>query len=115
MDFFGHFDGAMTPFRLPNAPRRHLTDYQDGQFVKLWKLTSASLAALQAFLSEGIFTYQSDEDAWLEDLTLYRHGELMLGIVSHEAEGILRVTPEERQSLERDGFPFRAAGAYVGY
>lgn len=118
VDFSGHFDEAMTPFRLPNAPRRHLTAYSDGQFIRtaeLWKLTSASLAALQTFLPEGIFTYQSDEDAWLEDLTLYRQGELMLGVVSHEGEGILRVTPEERQSLERDGFPFRISGRYVGY
>ena len=45
----------------------------------------------------------------------YREGELMLGVVSHEGEGILRVTPEERQSLERDGFPFRVSGRYVGY
>ena len=115
VDFSGHFDEAMTPFRLPDAPRRHLTDYQDGQFVYLWKLTCASLAALREFLPEGIFTHQSDEDAWLEDLTLYRQGELMLGVVSHEGEGILQVTSEERLLLESVGFPFRAAGAYVGY
>ncbi len=115
VDFSGHFDEAMTPFRLPNAPRRHLTTYRDGQFVELWNLTSASLAALHVFLSEGIFTYQSDKDGWLEDLTLYRQGELMLGIVSHEGEGILGVTSEERQLLERDGFPFRVSGAFVGY
>ena len=45
----------------------------------------------------------------------YRHGELILGVVSHEGEGILRVTPEERQLSEREGFPFRTSGAYVGY
>jgi hypothetical protein len=115
VDFSSHFDEAMTPFRLSNAPRRHLTTYRDGQFVKLWSLTSASLAAVQVFLSEGIFTYQSDKDDWLEDLTLYRQGELMLGIVSHEGEGILRVTGEERQVLEQNGFPFRTSGVYVGY
>ena len=45
----------------------------------------------------------------------YRHGELILGVVLHEGEGILRVTSEERQLLERDGFPFRISGEYVGY
>jgi len=111
------FDEAMTPFRLPNAPRRHLTARRNAPFVRtaeLWKLTSASFAVLQGFFLDGLFTNRSDE-GWFEDLMLYRQGELMLGVVFHEGEGILRVTHEERQSLEREGFPIRASGAYVGY
>ncbi len=112
------FDEAMTPFRLPSASRRHLTASRDALFVRtaeFWKLTSASFAALQGFFLDGLFTNRSDDEGWFEDLMLYREGELMLGVVSHEGEGILRVTPEERQSLERDGFPFRISGRYVGY
>lgn len=47
------FDEAMTPFRLPNAPRRHLTARRNAPFVRtaeLWKLTSASFAVMQGFL-----------------------------------------------------------------
>ena len=39
----------------------------------------------------------------------------MLGIVSHENEGILRVTEAEKRILEVEGFPFRSFGSYVGY
>ncbi len=101
---FDRFDETMTSFRLADAPRRHLTAYRNALFIRtaeLWKLTSASLAALQEFLSEGIFMNRSGADGWFEDLILYRQGELMLGVVSHEGEGILRVTGEDRQLLER--------------
>ena len=75
----------------------------------------ASLVALQDFLTGGIFTCEVGAVGWLEDLTLYRRGELMLGIVSHESEGILRVSHEERQLLEQGGFLFHAYGPCVGY
>jgi len=115
---FDRFDEAMTAFRLPDAPRRHLTAYRNALFTRtarLWKLTSASFSALQGFFPGGIFSYASEKEGWFEGPVFYREGELMLGIVSHESEGILRVTREERQLLERSGFPFRASGAYVGY
>ena len=115
---FDRFDEAVALFRLPDAPRRHLTAYSDAQFTRaawLWELTPASFSALQEFLPSGLFSYASKDEGWFEDPMIYREGELMLGIVSHESEGILRVTRDERQLLERDGFPFRASGAYVGY
>ena len=106
--FFGHFKEVMAPFSLATASR-HLVA------VPLWDLNSASLAALQDFLTGGIFTYEVGADGWLEDLTLYRRDELMLGIVSHESEGILRVSHEEWQLLEQGGFLFHAYGPCVGY
>ena len=117
---FDRFNEVMAPYRLPDVMRRHLTAYQGEDFAKntrLWKLTSASLAALKETLLDGIFTYdiEANSNGWFENLILYRQGELMLGVVSHEAEGVLRVTSEERQSLEREGFRFRARGTYVGY
>ncbi len=107
--FSGRFSEVMAPFSLPTASRRPL------MASPLWELSPASLAALREFLAGGIFTYEVGADGWLEDLTLYRRGEMMLGVVSHEGVGILRVTHEERQLLERGGFPFRASGVHVGY
>lgn len=83
--------------------------------LELWRLTSQSFAALKQFSPDGVLKDQTDGQGGYEDLVLYRQGELMLGLVSHEGKGILRVTDQERLSLERNGLPFRAFGAYVGY
>lgn len=118
------FDSRTAPFRLANARRRHLTGRRaDGtDFIRpleLWRLTSKSLAVLEEFFPNGVFSYEASAEGWLEDLILYRHidrhSELMLGVVSHEGEGVLRVTNQEQRQLERDGFPFRLRGTYVGY
>lgn len=106
--FFGCFSEVMAPFSLAIASRHFVVS-------PLWDLNSVLLAAPQDFLTEGIFTYEVGADGWLEDLTLYRQGEMMLEVVSHEGGGVLLVTSEERQLLEQGGFPLRASGAYVGY
>ena len=115
----GQFDAKMASFRLANARRRHLTSYGTAKdFVRpleLWRLTAKSLVLLEEFFPNGAFAYEASADGWLEDPMLYRQGELMLGVVFHEGEGILRVTAQEQQQLERDGFSFRQRGTYVGY
>lgn len=120
---FERFEEVMKPFRLPKAQRRQLTATHGrtsgpDPFImptELWRLASASLAALQEFLPDGLFTYRSGKEGWFEDPVLYRGGEFMLGVVSHESEGIVRVTDKERRLLEAEGFTFRTFGAYVGY
>ena len=118
-EIFDRFEAQTAPFRLANAPRRHLTSPASGKFfvrpLKLWRFTSKSLAALKELFPDGVFKNQTAGEGGYEDLILYRQGELMLGVVSHEGEGVLRVTAEERQLLEREGFPFRVFGRYVGY
>lgn len=86
---FERFEEAAQRFHLPKAKRRQLTARRkvDG----LWNFTS-----------------------WFEDPVFYRNGEFMLGVVSHENEGLLRVTQVERRMLEAKGFPFRPFGSYVG-
>ncbi len=110
--------------RLANAQRGHLTGRRadERDFIRpleLWRLTSKSLAVLEEFFPNGVFSYEASAEGWLEDLMLYRHidrhSELVLGVVSHEGEGMLRVTNQEQRQLERDGFPFRLRGTYVGY
>jgi len=43
----------------------------------------------------GVFDSPAGPDRWREDLTIYRQGELVIGLVSHEQEGVLRLTPQE--------------------
>ena len=118
---FDRFEEQTKPFRLPTAKRRSLTAQRPishGNFIKpteLWRLNSASFAVLQELLPEGLFTYQVQKEGWFEDPVFYRRGEFMLGVVSHEKEGVVRVTNPERRMLEAEGFVFRPRGLYVGY
>ena len=115
---FDQFDAATAALRRPTVVREHLTAYSHNGFTRpanLWTLTPAAFPVLQEFLPLGPFAYQSGPEGWFEDLEVYRRGELMLGVVSHEQEGVLRVTESERTLLIGRGFPFRVNGSYVGY
>jgi len=88
---------------------RHLVAALDddvARHVRLWRLDDEALQALHAFLPDGVFTHRVDPHGWLEDPMLFRDGALMLGIVTHQREGVLRVTPDELRELERIGFDF---------
>lgn len=107
------FEEAFAPFRREPAPREVTVWYGRSpvRTVDLWSLTPASLRKLQEVLPEGIFDYDTaGKDAWFEDLILYRDSEMMLGVVTHEWAGLLRVTPHEKSELDELGFRCEAAG-----
>jgi hypothetical protein len=115
---FDYFQDTTEQFRLPLSERRQLTMSRRQAFVRptpLWRLNSAAFVALQQFLPDGLFSYAAKRDGEFEDPVFYRSGELMLGIVSHEKEGVIRVTSEECRSLRAQGFVIRDFGTLVGY
>jgi hypothetical protein len=88
---------------------RHLVaapDEEPERHVRVWRLDEEALQALRAFLPDGLFTHRVDPHGWLEDLMLFRDGELVLGVVTHQREGLVRVTADELRELERIGFDF---------
>ena len=89
--------------RVPAAP-----DEDPMRPVRLWRLDEEGLQALRAFLPDGLFTHRVDPHGWLEDPMLFRDGHLMLGVVTHQREGMVRVTADELRELERIGFDFAA-------
>ena len=63
-------------------------------------LNDESLAVLRQLLPDGIFTdRQGNTDGWIEDLTLYDHAEIRLGVITHEQEATLNVEYAERSEL----------------
>ena len=72
--------------------------------TELWKLDDSSIGALKKILPEGIFQYDPLGAAWFEDPVIYREGELILGVLSHEAFAVLRVTEAEAAQLAAAGF-----------
>ncbi|MBW3625820.1 MAG: hypothetical protein KY468_20700 [Armatimonadetes bacterium] len=96
------FETTFAPFRREPAPRELVALYGGEEWVQvvpLWTLNPESLQLLRAVFPEGPFTYEGD--AWFEDLILYRRTALMLGVITHEQEGFLIVTPEEQGILRR--------------
>ena len=81
--------------------------------LRVWRVDEDALQALRSFLPDGLFTHRVDPHGWLEDLMLFRLGELMLGVVTHQREGVVRVTAEELRELERIGFDFAAEATSV--
>ena len=115
---FDQFDAATAALRRPTVVREHLTAYQHNEFTRpadLWTLTHAAFPVLKEFLPLGLFAYEIGPEGWFKDLIVYRRGELMLGVVSHEQEGVLRVTEAERTLLIKQGFSFRLHSSYIGY
>jgi hypothetical protein len=109
---------ALAPSARPPAVRRHLYGHTTNDLnrsTELWSLTPDTVALLRDAMPGGVFDYKVGPDLWLEDLALYRTGEFMMGVVTHEHAGVLRVTQQELAELNQMQFPHRDHVPWVGY
>jgi hypothetical protein len=86
---------SLEPFSKGEAMREVV--YCRRERVPLWGLTSASLAVLHHLLPDGIFTYRMDDAGWIENFTIYRQGEMLLGVITHEDSACLYLAEAEWQ------------------
>jgi hypothetical protein len=94
----------LAPFQRTTAPRRRMTVFAGEELIQptqLWSLTAASVDLLKGYFHSGLFTYPTSEwdQGCLEDPVIYRSGEVILGIVSHEQEGILILSDSEHHDV----------------
>jgi hypothetical protein len=68
--------------------------------VAVWRLDSAALNALREIMPDGVLGSSAHKDAWVEDLCVYRRGELIFGTVSHERYAFLRLSDAEWRKWE---------------
>jgi hypothetical protein len=119
--FADAFEDELEPYQLDVAPRRVLTatatvaTAKPVRPVRLWAFNEASLERLLSFLDEDLFHCPAGPDGWLEDLTLYRDAELILGLVSHEREGVLRLTADEHAEVAALDIPSGIMAESIGY
>ena len=116
--FVDAFEDELAPYERPLAPRRTLTASTPTDVVRpvrLWTFNDASLERLLTFVDESLLHSPAGPDGWFEDLTIYREGELVLGLVSHEREGVLRLTPAEHREVAALGIPSEATAEWIGY
>ena len=116
--FADAFEDELGPYELRGAERVVLTaadSSKSTRFVRLWSFDATSLERLLTFMDDGPFHSPPGPDGWLEDLTIYRRGELLFGVVSHEQESVLRLTSDEHRELEALGIPSRETSESVRY
>ena len=116
--FVDRFEDELGPYERPAARRRVIAgaDGSDlARSVRLWTLNEQSLERLLSFVDKGVFHWPAGPDGWFEDLTLYRQGELVLGLVSDEREGVLRLTASELEEVAALGIPFETSAEWIGY
>ena len=107
-DRWEQFDEVTRPLALGKAKRERMSGRTADDLsrpTERWTLNETSISALKEALAEGFFQYDPLQDGWFEDPILYRDGELMLGVLSHEAFAVLRLTDSETQKLDAAGFP----------
>lgn len=83
--------------------------------VRLWALDEESLPIVLSYLEDGLFELAPGPDGWLEDFAIFRKGELVLGIVSHEREGVLRLTAREHEEVAKLGVRATRDAEWISY
>jgi hypothetical protein len=82
--------------------------------TQIWELNAEAIDVLRDALPDGLLAYDPREHGCFEDPVIYRDGQLLLGVLSHEAFGILRVTDSEADALAAAGFPSHDSLPRVG-
>ena len=104
----------LAPYSLGLARRRWVDSTAD-QEVEVWRLGPETVSLLRRAFPAGFVSRVVQDDLWLEDLAVYRGGELMMGVDSNEGGGVLRVTADELRNLRTLDFPDRDDHPWVGY
>lgn len=82
--------------------------------TRLWELNPDTVGALQQALPNGLLAYDPEGQGWFEDPILYREGDLLLGVLSHEAFAVLRISVLESVRFSAAGFPSHDSLPRVG-
>jgi hypothetical protein len=102
------FDQVVKPHSRADGVRERMSGATADDLTRstrLWELNGDTIQALRRALPDGLFGYNPIEHGWFEDPIFYRDGRLMLGILSHEAFAVLRLSEAESEQLAAAGFP----------
>ncbi|MFL5466667.1 MAG: hypothetical protein ACJ79N_06325 [Gemmatimonadaceae bacterium] len=111
------FEGLVQPYSRGDATRERMsgrTAHDLTRNTSLWELNDATLRALRLTLTAGFLGYDPTEEGSFEDPVIYRNGQLLLGVLSHEAFAVLRLSGPESVQLSEDGFPSHDSLPRVG-
>jgi hypothetical protein len=101
------FEKVGTPFSRGEETRERMSGATADDLTRstrLWELNPVTVGALQQALPNGVLSYDPEGRGWFEDPILYRDGSLLLGVLSHEAFAVLRLSVLEALRLSEAGF-----------
>jgi len=101
------FDEMVQPFARGEGVRERMSGATADDLTRrtrLWELNGETIEALRRLFPDGLFGCAPAERGWFEDPVFYRDGRLMLGILSHEAFAVLRLSEAESEQLSAAGF-----------
>jgi hypothetical protein len=97
------FQAALSGFHRGEAKREQVTNLPGSKSrnpTNIWQCCPESIEALRECFPNGVFAPPSyTTEGWFEDFTIYRRGEIMLGVVNHEEVTLLLLTDREHQEL----------------
>ena len=111
------FEKVANPFSRSEGTRERMSGpTADGltRSTRLWELNPVTFGALREALPSGLLSYDPEGRGWFEDPILYREGDLLLGVLSHEAFAVLRLSALESVRLSAAGFPSHDSLPRVG-
>jgi hypothetical protein len=111
------FEKIVKPFYRGEKTRERMSGATADDLVRsthLWEMHPVTIGALQQALPDGLLSYDPEGRGWFEDPILYREGNLLLGVLSHEAFAVLRLSVVESVRLAAAGFPSHDSLPRVG-
>jgi hypothetical protein len=111
------FEKIVQPFSRGEETRERMSGRTADDLTRstrLWTLNPVTIGALQQALPGGLLAYDPSGHGWFEDPILYCDGNLLLGVLSHEAFALLRITVLESVRLSAAGFPSHDSLPRVG-
>jgi len=111
------FEMVVKPFSRGEETRERMSGATADDLTRrtlLWEMNQVTVGALQQALPNGLLSYDPEGRGWFEDPILYREGNLLLGVLSHEAFAVLRLSALESVRLSAAGFPSHDSLPRVG-
>jgi len=101
------FEKVVFPFSRGEKTRERMSGPTADDLTRsteVWELNPVTMRALKHALRGGLLAYDPVERGWFEDPIFYREESLMLGVLSHEAFAVLRISDLESAQLLAAGF-----------
>lgn len=111
------FEKIANPFSRAEQTRERMSGATADDLTRrtqLWELNPTTVGALPLALPNGLLSYDPEGQAWFENPILYREGDLLLGVLSHEAFAVLRLSVLESVRFAAAGFPSHDSLPRVG-
>jgi hypothetical protein len=111
------FEEVVHPFSRGEKTRERMSGPTADDLTRstrLWELNAVTIGALKQALPGGLLAYDPTGRGWFEDPIFYREASLLMGVLSHEAFAVLRISVLESVRLSTAGFPSHDALPRVG-